>query len=907
MYIRALLLSGVICSINYYTNGQVVFEEQTFKVFENVYRSSLAHGDIDNDGDQDVLITGYSGNIAITKLYSNDGNGVFTEITGTPFEGVSSGSSAFADVDNDGDKDLLITGYNNSNQRITKLYKNNGSGVFSEVQGTPFDKVNFSSIAFADVDNDSDQDLLITGFNENNQRIAKLYINNGSGTFSVVAGTPFEGVSFGSVAFADVNNDGRQDIFITGENTAEQPVAKLYMNNGTGSFSEAVGTPFQGVYNSSIAVADIDNDGNKDIIITGKSGYSQDISRLYKNNGNGSFTHVSAANLESISSGSVAFADIEGDGDQDVLIIGYSIYYGLVARLYKNNGSGTFTQVTNHALKPRQNGAIAFTDIDNDGDIDLLSTGLTPLNQGSSVLYTNDGNGVFTDTSTPFIGMSYSQIAFADIDNDGDQDVLVTGSETASLGKTMLYRNDGTGVYTLIANAQLMDVRRGSIAFADIDNDGDQDLLVTGQTNSNQTLAKLYSNDGTGVFTEISGTPFTGILSGAIAFADVDNDGDQDVFITGNNANLPSSKLYINNGTGTFTLSPSTFTQVYSSMIAFGDIDNDGDQDLLMSGSQSSSSSSLTKLYRNNGTGVLTEDVNASFPPLNTGSLTFEDVDNDGDLDLFIAGKSTSSQDITRLYFNDGTGTYTQDTGNTFPQGFFSSVAFSDVDNDGDKDLLFTGLVNTPLTKFYLNDGSGLFSEYLNVPFANVSAGCVAFADVDADGDPDVLITGDQKTILYKNISCFFIDLTTTLTGHTITANESGAMYNWLDCNNDYLPIGVTTQSFTPVANGSYAVEITQPGGCSATSACVQISDLGIKGSTLDEKLVLFPNPAGEQLTIQADFTIESYSILDLGGRVVKQESFSNGTIDLSTLESGSYIVCLKAEGRQIVRNIIKR
>jgi predicted nucleotidyltransferase len=384
MYIRALLLSGVICSINYYTNGQVVFEEQTFKVFENVYRSSLAHGDIDNDGDQDVLITGYSGNIAITKLYSNDGNGVFTEITGTPFEGVSSGSSAFADVDNDGDKDLLITGYNNSNQRITKLYKNNGSGVFSEVQGTPFDKVNFSSIAFADVDNDSDQDLLITGFNENNQRIAKLYINNGSGTFSVVAGTPFEGVSFGSVAFADVNNDGRQDIFITGENTAEQPVAKLYMNNGTGSFSEAVGTPFQGVYNSSIAVADIDNDGNKDIIITGKSGYSQDISRLYKNNGNGSFTHVSAANLESISSGSVAFADIEGDGDQDVLIIGYSIYYGLVARLYKNNGSGTFTQVTNHALKPRQNGAIAFTDIDNDGDIDLLNS---PQSRFISPLY----------------------------------------------------------------------------------------------------------------------------------------------------------------------------------------------------------------------------------------------------------------------------------------------------------------------------------------------------------------------------------------------------------------------------------------------------------------------------------------------------------------------------------------
>ena len=140
---------------------------------------------MDDDGDEDVLITGSS----IAKLYTNDGNGNFSEVSGTPFDGVLAGSTAFADVDGDGDKDVLITG--SSNQPIAKLYTNDGSGNFSEVSGTPFDGVFGGSTAFADVDGDSDKDVLITGLNNSNQPIAKLYTNDGSGNFSEVTGTPF--------------------------------------------------------------------------------------------------------------------------------------------------------------------------------------------------------------------------------------------------------------------------------------------------------------------------------------------------------------------------------------------------------------------------------------------------------------------------------------------------------------------------------------------------------------------------------------------------------------------------------------------------------------------------------------------------------------------------------------------
>ena len=110
------------------------------------------------------------------------------------FDGGERSSIAFADIDNDNDQDVLITGKNNFYQNFTKLYINDGAGNFSEITGVPFDKVWMSSIAWTDIDNDNDQDLLITGENGSDQRIAKLYTNDGNGNFSEATGTPFDGV-----------------------------------------------------------------------------------------------------------------------------------------------------------------------------------------------------------------------------------------------------------------------------------------------------------------------------------------------------------------------------------------------------------------------------------------------------------------------------------------------------------------------------------------------------------------------------------------------------------------------------------------------------------------------------------------------------------------------------------------
>lgn len=223
MKLKALLILMISANVLF---AQTFKEALPFPSFEGVNEAVIAFSDVDGDNDEDVFITGLNElKKSIAKLYINDGSGQFMAMKNTPFVGVANGAAAFSDVDGDNDEDLLITG-----QRMAKLYINDGTGHFSEAEGASFEGVEYCSVAFADVDEDKDNDLLITGRNGSKQPIAKLYINDGAGKFSEMEGTPFEGVSFGAVAFADVDGDNDVDLFITGRNSAKQAIAKLYIN-----------------------------------------------------------------------------------------------------------------------------------------------------------------------------------------------------------------------------------------------------------------------------------------------------------------------------------------------------------------------------------------------------------------------------------------------------------------------------------------------------------------------------------------------------------------------------------------------------------------------------------------------------------------------------------------------------
>ena len=281
----------------------------------------IAFADVDGDADQDLLITGRdSSPNYYANFYLNDGSGNFTPDTTQPFEPSIGGNIEFADIDNDGDLDLFMTGRDNNNLIFSKLYQNGGTGGFSEVTSTPFLSVGGSASAFFDMDNDNDLDLILAGKNNSNQKKTMLYENDGSGNFSLVSNTPFENVDFAAIVIDDSDNDSDLDVLINGENDSGLPVCQLYLNDGTGAFNLLVGTPFIQTAVGTVDFADFDNDNDMDVLVTGSVGGQTFAAHIYENQGMNNFSLVDT--LETVYLSSTALGDIDNDNDIDAIIIG---------------------------------------------------------------------------------------------------------------------------------------------------------------------------------------------------------------------------------------------------------------------------------------------------------------------------------------------------------------------------------------------------------------------------------------------------------------------------------------------------------------------------------------------------------------------------------------------------------
>ena len=250
---------------------------------------------------------------------------------------------------------------------------------------------------------------------------------------------------------------------------------------------------------------------------------SGSISRIY-NNDNGTFTDIEAG-LSGVRNPAVAWGDYDNDGDLDILLTGEASS-GNISKVYRND-AGVFTDI-GAGLPGVKSSSVAWGDYDNDGDLDIAIAGRTGA--GSAIhmanVYRND-NGTFTDTGPLLEGAEYTSVAWGDYDNDGDLDLLTTGS-TEFGHVTPIYRNDN-GVFTGIL-AGLDGGGYGLVAWGDFDNDGDLDALVAGAGAFNFT--RVYRNDG-GVFSDIgAGLPSVLLDPVSIAWGDYDNDGDLDILLS---------------------------------------------------------------------------------------------------------------------------------------------------------------------------------------------------------------------------------------------------------------------------------------------------------------------------------------------------------------------------------------
>ena len=357
---------------------------------------------------------------------------------------------------------------------------------------------------WGDYDNDYDLDLYVTGGNWAGSAMVSdiLYRNNGDGTFTDVteeAGLEKSNGDSKHAGFLDYDNDGYLDLYVSNPNWEANFKAQvlLYHNNGNGTFtevSEKAGIEDLENFSPAGGFADYDNDGFLDLYLT--ANWMSNV--LYKNNGDGTFTNVAKkAGVENSVDGNgdggfnFTSGDYDDDGDMDIYLPGGGGGVNGPAVLYRNNGDGTFTDVTKEAgLNAINRGrGSAFIDYDNDGDLDLITVGgTTPLH-----LYRNNGDGTFNDVAreAKLTTATFERLATGDYDNDGYVDVYLM-----PWGRTrMLYHNNGDGTFedvTKEVGVAGQAIKSGGCAFGDYDNDGDLDLYASNLSGFNE----LFRNEG---------------------------------------------------------------------------------------------------------------------------------------------------------------------------------------------------------------------------------------------------------------------------------------------------------------------------------------------------------------------------------------------------------------------------
>ncbi len=327
-------------------------------------------GDFDNDGFEDLFIPA---NISPNRLFKNMGDGTFQDITAG--SGIETGgltkTGAWGDIDNDGDLDLFIGNYYTSSYPFQNyLYVNNGDGTFTDISisSNVATSSQTRSAHMVDLNLDGYLDIYICSLAQENI----LWTNNGNLTFTnttSASGLFDDLISMGAVFF-DYDNDGDQDVYLTHDNY--QPNI-MYENNGSGVFTDVSIETGLNVSGQGMGVdhGDINNDGHLDLYVTNLG-----PNFLLLNNGSGHFTEIAeAAGVADVGMGwGCFFLDYDNDGWEDIYVVNDSQFSPVSNKLYKNNGDSTFTIVSeNTDLASFYNGkGGTWADLNNDGYAEIL-------------------------------------------------------------------------------------------------------------------------------------------------------------------------------------------------------------------------------------------------------------------------------------------------------------------------------------------------------------------------------------------------------------------------------------------------------------------------------------------------------------------------------------------------------
>ena len=542
------------------------------------------------------------------------------------------------------------------------------------------------------------------------------------------------------------------------------------------------------------------------------------------------------------------------------------------------------------------------------------------------------------------IGTAYSYgtstwgggVSFADFDNDGWDDLTFASEE----GTEIYFLKNNDGIFNSISlNGISNTFKTKQVIWVDYDNDGDQDFFVTGFEGVN----KFYKNDGDMNFTDISSTIGffqTDLFTYGVSFADMDNDGDLDAFISNRDGEADDQRNYLyRNDEGTYIDITESAGLSMSSHLSFCsiifDYNKDGFQDIYISNDKPDN---LNILYKNNGDGTFDDvsEYSGAGIGINAMTTTIGDYNNDGWFDIYI----TNTPEGNELLRNNGDGTFTnvaEATATTFNSVGWGAV-FLDADSDGLLDLYvssdFDGSVGSFLSAaFYHQQNNETFIIPENIGFQNDTriSYTNAIGDIDNDGKPDIVVGNDiepnflwaNKTINENNwlkVKLEGVISNRDGIGNTIEINIDGqSQYRYTLAGEGYLSqnsfyeffgMGNATEVDYVKVTWTATGEIEIINNIAANQAITIQEGNGVLSVDNNEVIdfKVYPNPSITgifKLNTSSKMNISIYNTL--GMHIFDKLILTNDVLDLSKFPKGIYIIKVKNEAgifsQKLIRN----
>ena len=675
----------------------IVIEGTGVSSLDQSYRSVYA-SDFDGDGDLDVVTASKNDN-RIAWYENIDGLGNFS--LKQDISENAGGADMVRVNDLDGDGDIDIVSYS-GDFKIAWYENMDGLGNFSDEQIVIIETERVDYLNLEDIDGDNDIDIFYYKAESSasgGEKTLVWYENvNGLGTFSnqYVIATSVD--DFAKVDLGDKDGDGDIDILYTYYDWSGDAGIRWYENiDGQGNFNPYELTSDPDLNIKHVKLHDMDDDGDSDCLFVSSN---DTVWVMNNSNGQGDFNNKDFVGTKEDGYSDIEIEDINGDSNLDII---FSSWNDIRIGWYENlNMQNTFSQqqlISTYTYRP-ESGVAA--DIDNDGDIDLLST--FGSYYGIAWYENKDGEGSYGIQKIISIDIGGREIDVADLDGDGDMDVIGVD------GAAILYwfeNLDGLGSFSSEKQIAVVFDGANSVYLIDIDGDSDIDIVTGG----GDEVIWFENMDGLGTFgpEQVIETNANNIRS--VFASDFDGDGDMDILAGDQTGNKVS--WYENlDGLGDFgpeqviTVLTESVYGVYSA-----DLDLDGDMDVL---SASWQDGKIAWYENTDGLGSFSSQKIISEENFGSREVIASDLDGDGDMDVV-----STSGELVWFENIDGIGNYGVEQ--IIDIGLINSIFTEDIDNDGDVDVISTSRKNSVSWYENVNSLKNEINGYLRL-------------DIDADG-----------------------------------------------------------------------------------------------------------------------------------------------------------------------------